>query len=1006
MTTNRGIKAFLVAAALSAAALAPLPAQGPGQGSANGLPPAMFDESGDNARPLDIARVEIEASVLGYAARTRMTLTFSNPGNGAVAGNLYFPLPAGASVSGYALDVGGAMVDGVVVEKVQGRQVYRTVMARGIDPGIVEWTKGNVFKTRVFPVPARGTRTVRIEYVCPIDADAKGAVYSIPLGFKKKLPYFRLSVEVLDTRSKPEITETDIPAFRFASWKSGYRAEVEVKDAALSRGVSIRLPPVASDPVSVDRGRDGKTYAAWYGLRSQLVSRLKAPASSGAPSRIALYWDASLSGEKDGHRGALDVLKAYFDRFPDSSVDVSLVVFRDAPEDARNFSVKDGKSGELLRFLSDIPYDGATRLQGLPAAAKGSAFAILVSDGLATLGSPSFGPGVPLFALASGQEFDAARLSALAAMTGGALIRSDGSDAAAAAARIGTASFRFLGAAVKEGKASGFTPAASASLSGSGDLVGIIGAMEGKAAKAELRFGYDEKNSFTVPVAFEDTGVTSDSAPPGSSQSRAILETLWGQSELARMLSLPDADSAETMEAVEALGRAYNLVTPRTSMIVLEGLEQYVEFGIRPPESLPAMRAEWAVRVAQIRKDEEAARKATMDRLVSLWDARVAWWNRAFSYPPDFRYQEPKKKSAENARSGQLRMDEGEISEERALSAAAPAPAQEARDGLVADAKGIGDGGGDAGPSVSIQAWNPDTPYLRRLDAAYKGSSMNEAQAREAYGIYLVERKQNQKAPGFYLDVGDWFERSGRADLAARVWSNLAELELENPNLLRVLAARLAQSGRLSEAKDIYGEVAVMRPEEPHSSRDLALTLSKMGQHGKAVDLLYKVALGDYPAWPEIELIALNELNGILPKADAAQQRHAAVDERLVKLLDDDIRITMSWDTDLSDMDLWVIEPSGEKAFYGHRETTIGGLVSRDITTGYGPEEYTLRKAMKGVYAIKANYYGNRNPEVSGTVTVSAEVITNWGRKDEKRRTLVLRLTGQSDVYQVGEIRF
>jgi Ca-activated chloride channel family protein len=993
MVINCGIKAFIVAAALSAA----MPATLPAQGSANGLPPAMFDESGDNARPLDIARVEIDASVLGYAARTRMTLTFSNPGERAVAGNLYFPLPAGASVSGYALDVGGVMVDGVVVEKTQGRQVYRTVMARGIDPGIVEWTKGNVFKTRVFPVPARGTRTVRIEYVCPIEADAKGAAYSIPLGFAKKLPYFRLSVEVLDTRSKPVITETDIPSFQFASWKSGYRAEVELKNAALSRGVSIRLPPVASDPVSVDRGRDGKTYAAWYGLRSELVSRLKAPAQSGAPSKVSLYWDASLSSEKEGHRDAVDVLKTFFARFPKSSVDVSLVVFRDAPEDARIFSVKDGKPEELLRFISSIAYDGATRFQGLP-------FAILVSDGLSTLGAPSFDPGVPLFALASGQAFDAARLSALAAMTGGALIRTDGADTAVAAARIGTASFRFLGARVKEGKASGFVPAASTVLSGSGsgDLACVIGMIEGKNAKAELRFGYDEKNSFIVPVAFEDSGVTSEEAPPESSQSRAVLETLWGQSELSRMLALPDADSPEAMEAVEALGRAYNLVTPRTSMIVLEGLEQYVEFGIRPPESLPGMRAEWAVRVAQIRKDEEAALKATMDKLIALWEARVAWWNRSFSYPPNFKYQEPQKKSAEGARSEQLRMDESELSEDRALAAAAP----DAAERPAAEAKGIADGGGDEGPSVSIQAWNPDTPYLRRLDAAYKGSSMNDVQAREAYGIYLVERKQNQKAPGFYLDVGDWFERSGRSDLAARVWSNLAELDLENPNLLRVLASRLAQSGRLSEAKEIYEEVAVMRPEEPHSSRDLALTLSKMGQHGKAVDLLYKVALGDYPQWPEIELIALNELNGILPKADAAQQRHAAVDKRLVKLLDADVRITMSWDTDLSDMDLWVVEPSGEKAYYGHRETTIGGLVSRDITTGYGPEEYTIKKAMKGAYAIKANYYGNRNPEVSGTVTVSVEVITNWGRKDEKRRTLVLRLQGESDVYQVGEIRF
>ena len=50
----------------------------------------------------------------------------------------------------------------------------------------------------------------------------------------------------------------------------------------------------------------------------------------------------------------------------------------------------------------------------------------------------------------------------------------------------------------------------------------------------------------------------------------------------------------------------------------------------------------------------------------------------------------------------------------------------------------------------------------------------------------------------------------------------------------------------------------------------------------------------------------------------------------------------MSWDADATDMDLHVVEPSGEEAFYSHNRTTIGGLVSRDFTQGYGPEEYMV----------------------------------------------------------------
>lgn len=62
------------------------------------------------------------------------------------------------------------------------------------------------------------------------------------------------------------------------------------------------------------------------------------------------------------------------------------------------------------------------------------------------------------------------------------------------------------------------------------------------------------------------------------------------------------------------------------------------------------------------------------------------------------------------------------------------------------------------------------------------------------------------------------------------------------------------------------------------------------------------------------------------------------------------------WDTDMTDIDLHVIEPSGEKAYYGNRRTEIGGQVSRDFTQGYGPEEYTLRAACTGNYKVSAKY--------------------------------------------------
>ena len=114
----------------------------------------------------------------------------------------------------------------------------------------------------------------------------------------------------------------------------------------------------------------------------------------------------------------------------------------------------------------------------------------------------------------------------------------------------------------------------------------------------------------------------------------------------------------------------------------------------------------------------------------------------------------------------------------------------------------------------------------------------------------------------------------------------------------------------------------------------------------------------------------------------------------------------MTWDTDMTDMDLWVTEPAGEKCFYGHALTTVGGMISRDFTGGYGPEEYLVRHALSGAYRVQANFYGSRSQSLTGPTTVRALVITDFARPTEKRQSLTLRLTAARDVVDIGTVQF
>jgi tetratricopeptide (TPR) repeat protein len=313
---------------------------------------------------------------------------------------------------------------------------------------------------------------------------------------------------------------------------------------------------------------------------------------------------------------------------------------------------------------------------------------------------------------------------------------------------------------------------------------------------------------------------------------------------------------------------------------------------------------------------------------------------------------------------------------------------------------------------VEIKTWDPNTPYLKAIKA-------NPAQA---YQVYLEQRKSFGTSPAFFLDCADYFLRNGQQDVGMRILSDVAELQLSDARLLRIIAHRLDQLGQREAAIDLFQKILQMRPEEPQSHRDLALaladraddaskaqnaSLSAVSDYAEALKLLNTVITGQWDRFQGIQVIAVEEANAIIAKLKTipgGKDVSIPLDSRLVRNLDLDVRVVMTWDTDNTDIDLWVTEPSGEKCFYQHNRTTIGGLLSQDFTDGYGPEEYCLRKLMPGKYSIQANFFGSRQQSLVGPTTVHATVITNFGRPNEQRQYLTLRLTDAKEIVNIGSV--
>ena len=1037
-------------------------------GVAQTVPPALMIKVEGRSEPLGLAKVVTDVRIHGPAAETKITMTFTNPHDRRLEGDLYFPLPQGSTVSGYSLDINGVMVDGVAVEKHRARQVFEKIVRRRIDPGLVEWTKGNNFKTRVFPIPARGSRTISVRYVTETAAGAGAeALYRLPLNYRSKVKDFTLRVEVVRPAGSPKITSGRLGKMAFAKGGAGFVAEVHLEDAAPGEALTISLPGAADKSVLVERGPDGGVYFA-------IQDAPPIPAAESRrvmPKHVVIYWDASGSRGGRDHKREIDVLGKCLDCFlpndrKSQGFTVDLVLFRNAAAAPRRFrwanlNWTDGKTDRfaLVKTLHAVEYDGGTQIAAITPwpEAKKPDFYMLFTDGLSNFGrAEAAGLAAPVYAFADSPATDHARLRALAMKTGGRYFNLNRMTDDQVAAGMGLSAFSFISARADAARADELYPKLPQAVTGRFMLVGRLTGPD-KTARVTLKYGRAGKAGPGRPF-----DVDGRKAPDG-----ALLRRLWAQKKLDDLVVFAERNH----EQIVHLGKDHGLVTPYTSLLVLDSLEQYVEHRIPPPKSLAKMRQQYMHQIDTIAAQAKTKRAAKIGAVLAMWNSRVAWWEKEFKYAKDFRYRPPTQPKRE-IRPGAFAPAEGS-------NAAAPAaprlrqpgPAGGEREAGVANsnratgerldaisqhlradrsltpaAGGRGEGSTKDGarrgrPGIAIRAWDPKTPYLAEL---------KNAKPQAVWRVYMGNRMKYGNSPSFFLDCADFFHGRAEIDRALQVLSNIAELELENPAMLRVLGHRLVQRRRFDLAVLTFEEVLRIRPGEPQSYRDLALALAARADavgssqmlsidpvgpapkaprpprgvkhmtvadaraiharvrddYARAIKLLDDVVMKHWERFPEIEVIALMELNRLIPRAKAFGLKEIPVDARLVKLLACDVRIVMTWDADNTDIDLHVIEPSGERAYYKHNRTTIGGLVSKDFTRGYGPEEYVVRRAMHGLYAIQAKYYGSSSFKLLGAVTLRVDIFTDFGRPDEQHRSITLRLKEKKDIVPVGKIEF
>src|SRR5688572_29799224 len=89
-------------------------------------------------REMTVSVLDVSVKVRGDIAETIVTATFTNPTSDTLEGQFSLNMPRGAVVTGYALDINGELIDGVLETKYKAAEAYQRRVQRRIDPGLAE----------------------------------------------------------------------------------------------------------------------------------------------------------------------------------------------------------------------------------------------------------------------------------------------------------------------------------------------------------------------------------------------------------------------------------------------------------------------------------------------------------------------------------------------------------------------------------------------------------------------------------------------------------------------------------------------------------------------------------------------------------------------------------------------------------------------------------------------------------------------------------------------------
>ncbi|MCX6910600.1 MAG: VIT domain-containing protein [Verrucomicrobia bacterium] len=155
--------------------------------------------------PLEVTYHHVNVKIDGQVATTAIDQEFYNPNPQRLEGTYLFPVPKGAQINQFTMEIGGRQVEAELMSADKARRIYEDIVRKMRDPALLEYAGRDLFKVRIFPIEPHSRKRITLSYTQVLRADSGLVSYIYPLNTEKfsAAPIKTVSVKVELTTKRP-----------------------------------------------------------------------------------------------------------------------------------------------------------------------------------------------------------------------------------------------------------------------------------------------------------------------------------------------------------------------------------------------------------------------------------------------------------------------------------------------------------------------------------------------------------------------------------------------------------------------------------------------------------------------------------------------------------------------------------------------------------------------------------------------------------------------------------